>query len=153
MSSDILAKIMASVNANANVKIQISEKDGKLTIEISSASENKQFDDDPPTEIDNYGTKLWKDKSGKLHRDGDLPAIIWDDGRHDHYKHGNLHRDGDKPAIYYSNGESPFVAYVKNNKRHRDGNKPAIIREDHYEYWVNGKRILTVKHKNGVVEV
>lgn len=154
MSSDILAKIMASVNANANAKIEISEKDGKLTIEISSASsENKQFDDDPPTEIDVYGNKIWKNREGEIHRDGDKPAVVCFEGnRIVHFKHDKIHRDGDKPAVYYLKG-SCYQEFRKNGMLHRDGNKPAVITKDYYGYWLDDKHILTVNHKDGVVEV
>lgn len=134
-----------------NVKIEL--KDGNLNFEMEMpGSKEEEKDLDPPTKIDEKGTKSWKDKDGNLHRDGDKPALIWFDGRCDHYKHGMIHRDGDLPACYSPNGEKP-ICYYKNGKLHRDGNKPAVIREDSYEYWVNGKHILMVKHENGVVEV
>lgn len=130
-----------------NVKIEL--KDGNLNFEMEMPEEK---DLDPPHFVDEKGNKSWKDKNGKYHRDGDLPALIWFDGRCDHYKHGMLHRDGDKPAAYYPNGEKP-ICYYKNDKLHRDGNKPARITSYSYEYWVDGKHILTVSHKDGVVEV
>lgn len=135
-----------------NVKIEL--KDGNLNFEMEMPGSNEEEKDlDPPTEIDKKGNKFWKDKKGDLHREGDKPAVIWADGRHDHCKHGLLHRDGDKPAVYYPNRERPFMVYYKNNFLHRDGNKPALITENCYEYWVDGKHILMIKHKNGVVEV
>lgn len=108
---------------------------------------------DQPSKIDGFGNKFWKDKDGLYHRDGDLPAIIWANGLHEHFKHGKLHRDGDQPARYYPNGESVNVSYYKNNMLHRAGDKPARIGKGYYDYFLNGKYIRSVNHKNGVVEV
>jgi hypothetical protein len=69
------------------------------------------------------GDQFWY-KDGDLHRDDDLPAVIWDDGSQFWYKNGLRHRDGDRPAIIYSN-DSKF--WYKNGLRHRDGDLPATI--------------------------
>ena len=42
-------------------------------------------------------------KDGKLHRDGDLPAVITSDGTRIWYRHGKRHRDGDLPAVIVIN--------------------------------------------------
>ena len=49
------------------------------------------------------GDKEWY-KEGKLHRDGDLPAVIWADGDKEWYKEGKWHRDGDLPAVIQADG-------------------------------------------------
>jgi len=56
--------------------------------------------------------KVWY-KNGKLHRDGDKPAVVYAHGDQCWYKNGELHRDGDKPAIVYVNG---FKAWYKNGR-------------------------------------
>jgi hypothetical protein len=38
----------------------------------------------------------------KLHRENDLPAIIWDNGTKEWWFKGKCHRDGDLPAIIYT---------------------------------------------------
>ena len=48
-------------------------------------------------------TKMWY-KNGKYHRDGDLPAIEFNNGTKYWYKNDKYHRDGDLPAIEYANG-------------------------------------------------
>lgn len=93
-------------------------------------------------------------KEGKLHRDGDLPAAIWPNGRQQWYKNGEIHREGDKPAVIYAVGslfvnvdndieyiERSFLGYnedctqkwYKFGKLHREEDKPAVI-------WANGIR-------------
>jgi hypothetical protein len=57
------------------------------------------------------GDQFWY-KNGKLHRDGDLPAVIYATGDQLWYKNGKLHRDGDLPAAIYADG-SQF--YYKNS--------------------------------------
>ena len=58
--------------------------------------------------IDADGTEFWKNKEGQLHRDGDLPAVIYANGAKYWWKNGQLHRDGDKPAIIFANGEEEY---------------------------------------------
>lgn len=50
--------------------------------------------------IDEHGTsRLF---NGKIHREGDLPAVVCDK---EWCLNGKLHRDDDKPAIERTNGE------------------------------------------------
>jgi len=86
-------------------------------------------------EVDRYNKRYYK--NGKLHRDGDEPAVIWSDGSKHYYKSGKRHRDGDKPAVINSDGT---IRYYKDGKLHRDGDKPADIDSDgSVEYWKNGE--------------
>jgi len=55
-----------------------------------------------PPEIDEDGSKVWRDKEGRLHRENG-PAIIWKDGSMFWYKNGKLHRENG-PASQYANG-------------------------------------------------
>ena len=60
------------------------------------------MDDESTLEKNIWGTKLWRNKSGKFHRlDG--PAIEYTDGRKEWWENGKLHRE-DGPAILYKNG-------------------------------------------------
>jgi hypothetical protein len=72
---------------------------------------------------------VWVDEKGEYHRDGDLPASIFDSGK--------LHREGDRPAWEY-NGDK---VWYKNGVRHREGDKPA-------QEFLNGDRVWS---KNGLV--
>jgi hypothetical protein len=58
-----------------------------------------------------------------LHRDGDLPAVIWDRGHSSWYRDSDLHRDGDQPATVYANGRREWA---QEGSLHRDGG-PAVI--------------------------
>ena len=60
---------------------------------------------DEPSYVDN-GTKIWH-KNGKIHRDNDLPAIIYGNGVKYWYKNGRLHREKG-PAIVNLDGENEY---------------------------------------------
>ncbi len=98
-------------------------------------------DGDLPAIIYPDGRKKWC-KDGVLHRDGDLPAIVYPDSSRLWYRRGELHRDGDLPAIFYRNG---YKSWYKKGKLHRDGDLPAIIYPDGEREWCkNG-----VLHRDG----
>lgn len=93
--------------------------------------------------ISKGGTKEWgylDDKSRFiLHRDGDLPAVEYEEGGSIYYKHGKKHRDNDKPAEITSWGTE---VWWYEGEKHRDGNKPAFIskaRRRQY-YYIHGVR-------------
>lgn len=90
-------------------------------------------DDDLPALVYLDGTKLWY-KNGKLHRDNDKPAYDSEEVKK-WYKNGELHRENDKPALCKFNGERHWY---KNGQLHRDG-KPAIITEYFMYYYINGQ--------------
>jgi len=149
--NETILKLVAELKASAidGLSIDISEKpDGSVSVVFRQPSAENDLD--LPTEIDCNGHKLWKNKDGQIHRDGDLPAVIYADGTKSYYKNGNCHRDGDLPAIEWIDGTKKFF---KDGKLHRDNGKPAVIFKNKYEYWLDGKRILTVKHKDGIVEI
>jgi hypothetical protein len=52
--------------------------------------------------------------NGVLHRDYDLPAVVYNDGTKKWYKNGKLHRDNGLPAVEESNGKNYW--YYKNGK-------------------------------------
>ena len=91
---------------------------------------------------------------GILHRE-DGPAVFLDNenkeliklgivspddefsyGIREYYFKGSLHRE-DGPAIEYSDGEK---RYCINGGLHRDDG-PAVIKGNHAEFWINGKKI------------
>ena len=85
----------------------------------------------PVVDIDSYGTRRWY-KDGKRHRDGDLPAVVFENGDAVWYKDGKRHRDGDKPAVVFVSG---YCAWFINNKRHRDCDLPAIVYDECKQSW------------------
>jgi len=68
---------------------------------------------EPAPIIDAFGIQRWFNKAGELHRENDLPAIIFENGSKFWYKNGERHRENDLPAIiwnygrkvWYKNGE------------------------------------------------
>ena len=87
-----------------------------------------------------YSNRIeFRNSNDELHRDGDLPAIIYPNRSKWWYKNGQRHRDGDPPALIYSSGTK---GWYKNGRIHRDGDLPAVVSTDGYkEWWVNGKRV------------
>jgi len=59
---------------------------------------------EPAPIISLTGTHRWYNKDGKLHRDNDLPAVIWEDGSKFWWVSGEKHRENDMPAVIYSDG-------------------------------------------------
>jgi antitoxin component YwqK of YwqJK toxin-antitoxin module len=86
---------------------------------------------------DVYGSKEWY-KNGKLHREGDLPAVEWD-GSKFWYKNGKLHREGDLPAVEYPDG-SKF--WFKNGQYHREGDLPAKEYPDGTKEWFKNGQFI-----------
>jgi hypothetical protein len=68
-------------------------------------------------------------KYSKLHRDNDLPAIIWPKGSREWFKRGKCHRDGNKPAIIWiaNNGKFQSFEWWKNDKRYQSFNLENLI--------------------------
>jgi hypothetical protein len=64
-------------------------------------------------------------KNGTLHRDGDKPAVIGNDGTMGWYKNGALHREGDNPAIISEINN--LKVWAKNGFISREENKPNLI--------------------------
>ena len=63
---------------------------------------------DPCEETGSSGAKIWR-KHGRLHRDYDLPAVVWPDGSMFWYQRGNPYRANGKAAFIYSDGRSEVV--------------------------------------------
>lgn len=77
-----------------------------------------------------------RDAEGRLHSEGDAPALVMN-WQSRWYKHGLLHRDGDKPAIDSRDRKE----YFRNGHRHRDGG-PCVIHEyGAKDWWLFGIRV------------
>lgn len=87
---------------------------------------------------------------GKLHREGDKPAIIYKNGTQEWYIKGLLHRENDKPAIIRNNG---FEEWYLNGARHRSFGKPAIKSSNFLDYFEFGEKLskekIKIKYKIG----
>ena len=63
-----------------------------------------------------------KDEQGKYHSYGGNPArVYW--GTSEWYKHGKLHREGDLPAVEGPRGHKEWWI---DGRRHREGGGPAV---------------------------
>lgn len=88
------------------------------------------------TEEDFKPKKRTRDAEGKLHSEGDEPALVMN-WQSRWYKHGQLHRDGDKPAIDSRDRKE----YFRDGRRHRDGG-PCVIHEyGAKDWWLHGVRV------------
>lgn len=91
---------------------------------------------------------------GKIHRENDLPAVIYTSGPKKWCKMGIVHRDNDLPAImngehkYYNDfldHDLPAVTlpytniWFVNGSRHRDNDLPTIIANDNKTWHDSGK--------------
>ena len=91
-----------------------------------------------------YGYR--RKNSGKLHRLG-YPAIFYPhSGSYKFYQEGKLHRGGDLPAILMCSREKVSVLFFNNDNLHRN-NGPAILKLNkadgkilEEQYFVNGQK-------------
>ena len=68
--------------------------------------------------IDGISGKYWY-YNGKLHRDNDQPAVMYNNGTQHWYQHGKQHRDNDQPASINNTGKwwyqrDKLIKYVLN---------------------------------------
>lgn len=85
-----------------------------------------------------YEGNLYWLKDDQLHRDGDLPTVIWANGCLEWSQNGLRHRNGDRPAYIGVDGS---VAWFQNNLRHRRLGPARIYRDGTPEWWWRGKHI------------
>lgn len=80
----------------------------------------------------NQGNKLEWFRFGVLHRDSDLPAVIFDkQGTSFWYKNGLLHRDNGNPAVIYKQDlHHRKQEWYVNGILHRDSDNPSSIEQD-----------------------
>jgi len=55
-----------------------------------------------------WGDQIWLDENGRLHRDGDEPAVVKANGDRQWWTHGLCTRANGKPAIVRANGYKSF---------------------------------------------
>ena len=82
----------------------------------------KEIIEESICKVDQYGNKFWYNSKGELHRENDLPAIEYADGRKSWYLNDKLHRENDLPARELVNGDK---FWYLNDKRHRENDLPA----------------------------
>jgi hypothetical protein len=85
------------------------------------------------------GDQYWY-KNGVIHRDHDLPAVIYSNGSQYWYQNGLIHRDNDLPAIIFVSGTEHWY---QNGLLHRDNDLPAMVYSNgHQQWYLNGFRYL-----------
>jgi hypothetical protein len=84
---------------------------------------------------EHHRAQIWY-KNGLIHRDGDQPAWITEDGECRWYKDGLIHRDNDLPAVVKDNEQE----WYSHGVLHRDNGEPAIVSPRYKAWYVNGKR-------------
>lgn len=87
-----------------------------------------------------YGVDMYRwDLNGKLHRENDLPTLIFTDGDLEWWTYNKHHCDSDRPAVDCARGN---LGWYNHGKRHRDGGQPAVVCADGtQEWWVDGKLV------------
>jgi hypothetical protein len=98
-------------------------------------------------DMDSRVADVWR-MNGVVHRDGDQPAIITEDGDMYWYSHGLRLDDGDQPAIILRNGKKYW--YFHGNC-HRDGDQPAIIDSRRVIFASNGLIHRETRDSNGLL--
>lgn len=96
---------------------------------------------DGPAEIWEPGKDMYKErwfKNGKVHRDGDEPAVTYQSGTQEWVKNNKWHREGDKPAVIDSDGE---MTWAVDDKRHRETGPARIKADGTEEYWLDDKKV------------
>jgi len=83
-------------------------------------------------EIDIYGTKMWRNAKGQLHRlDG--PASEWVNGSKRWYEDGRLHRlDG--PAVVFFNG---YIEWRLKGNLHCESGPAVVFPKGKKQWWLN----------------
>lgn len=83
---------------------------------------------------------IFVDYDGKIHRDGDKPAVIYaNEARCEWRQRGMLHRDGNRPAIVknvMSDGRADQLLFVRDLLHREDG--PAVVKFVHDNHDANG---------------
>ena len=80
--------------------------------------------------------RIWMDTNHMIHRDYDLPAVIFPDGSKEWYQHGLRHRNHDRPAIMRSNGDCTWYLF---DQIHRNQDRPAMILEKKQKWYQFGR--------------
>lgn len=83
------------------------------------------------------GDERWF-KNNVLHRDGDLPAVIYATGDKEWYKNGKQHRGADLPSSIKVSGEK---RWYKNGIRHRKKGPAIIFSKGAEHFYIDGERV------------
>ena len=128
MNIDVISVVFCNLDINKYEKVgsRLPSSEQKRVVQYWKIHTNY-------TVKENTIGKYWR-RNDKLHRGGDLPAIVWPNGDKFWWKNNKRHRDGDLPAVEYSNGTK---YWYKNDKLHRDGDLPAVEYSNGTKEWWN----------------
>lgn len=68
------------------------------------------------------GDVIMRFKNGLLHGD-DIPAVEYNDGHMEYFRHGVLHRDGNRPAIIDVSGKKKLYEFWNNGEFIKSGGR------------------------------
>ena len=66
-------------------------------------------------EADEQGNERWFNSSSQLHRDGDLPAVIYASGTKEWFKDGLCHRAGGPAVVWFNESKEWWTNGVREN--------------------------------------
>lgn len=55
-------------------------------------------------QVTEHGTLIWYNEFGQIHRDNDLPAMIYADGDQEWFVNDRKHRENNLPAVIWADG-------------------------------------------------
>ena len=88
-------------------------------------------ENDLPAVVYKSGTQYWY-YNNSIHRENDLPAVIFANGDKYWYYKGHVHRENDLPAEIYNSG---IKKWYYHGQLHRENNLPATIYADGSKHW------------------
>ena len=96
-------------------------------------------------EVDTYGTRMYYNTAGQLHRT-DGPAIEWEDGGTCWVQNGLRHRT-DGPAVEWANGTKEWY---QDDLRHRTDGPAVEYTDGRKEWYINGQELTEADFNRAV---
>ena len=97
--------------------------------------------------VDFEGTKWWKNEKGELHREGDLPAIIYKSGTQMWFLNDRLHRGFGLPAHIDASGTK---RWAEGGRLHRLCGAAVELCNGTKQYFVDGVQYTEQEHPAAV---
>jgi len=120
-------------------------EDKVFCIESNTVFETGPISEEESKEFELTNCYVAFKKNDLLHRDNDLPALIFPSGSKEWYQNNLLHRDNDLPALIFPNGE---MRWHQNDLLHRDNDLPAVIYADGTKRWYQNGTCIREEYAN-----
>ena len=78
--------------------------------------------------------KVWLNDNDEYHRDGDKPAVFYENGTQMWYQNGKKHRDNGPAIILADSSEK----WMQNGQLHRENDPVVVLADGGEEWWENG---------------